>query len=357
MEKKRVRFEKDNFLIEGDVYLLDANSQHGYNCGISIFIPKNCQQNTTLLMHSCNTGNNVPIHLSEANDIAKRSTYEKPNHGMWLGYDLQMPVMIPLIPRMQGYYTQALGSKVWHNDVSGLIANQERRRPENVLSFAEIRDIKEQCRDIPNQVACMITEAKNFLRSLGYQIDEKIIAEGYSAGSRFANCFTALYPNLVKACICGGNSGLGILPITEYQGQQLKYPLGVADVPAFDFEAFRQIPQLYYIGTEDYNDPAMLDTTYQQDGRLQPRYKENFTQEEIEQIYTLLGENPQVRFNNNEALYSELGINATFRRFPGNHNTVTQQKDGDIIVTNECIKDFIRGVLQEELDFNDTYQP
>ena len=75
-------------------------------------------------MHSCNTGNNVPVHLEKANDIAKKITYERPNPGMWFGYDLSMPVMIPLIPRVQGYYTQALGSKVLHNDVSTLIADQ-----------------------------------------------------------------------------------------------------------------------------------------------------------------------------------------------------------------------------------------
>ena len=75
-------------------------------------------------MHSCNTGNNVPVHLEKANDIAKKITYERPKPGMWFGYDLSMPVMIPLIPRVQGYYTQALGSKVLHNDVSTLIADQ-----------------------------------------------------------------------------------------------------------------------------------------------------------------------------------------------------------------------------------------
>lgn len=384
IEQKNVKFEKDGVVIEGITYLIPPNPEEGYNCGYSIFVPKNCEQNTTLIMHSCNTGNNVPVHLEEANDIAKKSTYERPNPGMWFGYDLNMPVIIPLIPRVQGYYTQALGSKVLHNDISTLIADQERRSEEEKLSEQEIRMIQEQCRDIPSQVANMIKSSKLFLQNLGINIDDKVIAEGYSAGSKFANCFTALHPELVKACICGGNSGLGILPIPEYKGQKLDFPLGVADLPNFDYEAFCQIPQLYYIGTEDYNDPAMYKCEFKKDaggeflrdeekrlipitdesgriipvldnnGRLQPRYPENYTQQEIEQIHYLLGENPQIRFTNNETIYTSLGINATFQRFPGTHNTVTQNHNGSYIYTNECVKDFIRNVITQEKNLGDS---
>lgn len=384
IEQKAVRFEKDGIVIEGITYLIPPNPEEGFRCGYSIFVPKNSEQNTTLIMHSCNTGNNVPVHLEEANEIAKKSTYERPNPGMWFGNDLGMPVMIPLIPRVQGYYSQALGSKVFHNDISTLIADQERRGEEERLSPEEIRMIQEQCRDIPSQVVNMIKSSKKFLQSIGITIDDKVIAEGYSAGSKFANCFTALHPELVKACICGGNNGLGILPVSEYKGQKLNYPLGVADIPNFNYDAFCQIPQLYYIGTEDYNDPAMYKCEFKKDdsgeflrdeeerlipitdekgriipvldrnGRLQPRYPDNYTQQEIEQIHSLLGENPQLRFAHNEAIYTSLGINATFRRFPGTHNTVTQNRNGTYIYTNECIKDFIRRVIAQEKNLSDS---
>lgn len=369
VEQKEVRFESNGMVIEGITYILPPNPEYGYNCGFSVFVPKNCEKDTTLIMHSCNTGNNVPVHLEEANEIAKERTYQL-NPGMWIGSDLNMPVMIPLIPRVQGYYTQALGSRILHNDISSLIIDQNRRKEEDKLTEEEIQQIQEQCRDIPTQVANMINASKLFLQNLGINVDDKVIVEGYSAGSKFANCFTALHPELVKACIGGGISGLGILPISEYKGQQLNFPLGVADIPNFDYETFSQIPQLYYIGTEDYNDPAMPLSNYNLDekgkripitdengriiplldsnGRIQPRYKENYTQHEIEQIHELLGENPQTRFTNNEAVYNSLGINATFKRFPGNHNTVTQNHDGNYFYTNECIKDFIKKVLADE---------
>ena len=158
------------------------------------------------------------------------------------------------------------------------------------------------------------------MQTLDIHVDDKIIVEGYSAGTKFANCYTELHPEIVKACICGGNSGLGIIPLPELNEQILNFPLGIADVPNFDFEAFRSIPQLYYIGTEDNNDPATPEYKYKVDaadeyildkdgrripktdekgkiisyvdsqGKMRPRYKENYTQEEVEIIQKILGE-------------------------------------------------------------------
>lgn len=345
IENKQVKFEINGVLIEGTTYLIPPNPEYGYNCGFSIFVPLGCDKDTTLIMSSCNTGNNVPIHLAEANEIARKSTYERPNLGMWFGSDLNMPVMIPLIPRVVGYYTQALGSRVLHNDVSLLIEDQDRRSNDEKLSEEEIYQIQEQCRDIPTQVANMIKSAQLFLSTIGINVDDKVIAEGYSAGSKFANCFTALHPELIKACVCGGNSGLGILPLTDINGEELKYPLGVADIPNFDSNTFCSIPQLYYLGMEDNNDPAMAKIEVKEDHveKIVPYYKENYTQHEIEQIHSLLGSNTQARFDTNETLYTSLGVNATFKRFSGSHNTVLQNPEA-----YEYIKTFIGDVLAKE---------
>lgn len=132
---------------------------------------------------------------------------------MWFGNDLNMPVMIPLIPRVQWYYTQALGSKIFHNEISGLINDQSNRQDNDKLSKNELLQIQEQCKDIPEQVVSMIKSGREFLQTLDIHVDDKIIVEGYSAGTKFANCYTELHPEIVKACICGGNSGLGIIPL------------------------------------------------------------------------------------------------------------------------------------------------
>ena len=186
----------------------------------------------------------------------------------------------------------------------------------------------------------------------------QVTTRGYSAGSKFANCFTALHPEMVKACISGGTSGLGILPISQLNGETLNFPLGVANVPNFNAEAFKSIPQYYYIGNQDYNDPAMVsDKSKEDQGELQPRYKENYTPHEITQIQTQLGKNPQERFDNNQRMYAQLGVNAKFEKFNGDHSSVTQQRDSNgNFITNESVKEFIREVITKEKIIQQTQQ-
>ena len=352
-------------VIKGKVYILPPNAQNGYKCGYSLFIPNGCQVDTTLIVHCCNTGgagvtdgkldNTKPaIHLSEGNKAALLSTL-KINPGMWLGSDLKMPVLIPLIPRVRGYYTQALGSKVFENDVSTLIEDNMNRSIENKLSNQEILEIQEQCRDLPSQLSNIIFSAKKTLNDFGINVDDKVIMEGYSAGSKFANCFTALHPELVKACISGGTSGLGILPITQLKGQTLNFPLGVANIPNFNAQAFKSIPQYFYIGNDDKNDPAMINND--SPIKFQPKFKENYTSHEIMQIHTLLGTDLQTRFKNSQQIYSQLRVNARFEIFAGDHNSVTNQRDSTRnYIVNESVKNFIKEVISKEKDVNKSFQ-
>lgn len=364
--------------LKGQTFIFPADPDKGFNCEYSLFIPDGCQFDTTLLMYGCNTASNVPIHLEDANRIARDSTTKDKTNGMWLGYDLKMPVLTPLFPRVEGYYTQALGSQVLHNDVSTLIADQERRKPEDRLSLEEISKIQEQCKDMPGQLVNMIKSSRDFLNKTGIKVDEKVIAAGYSAGSKFANGFTALHPEMVKGLIAGGASGLGILPLKELNGQTLNYPLGVADITNFNEELYKSIPQLYYIGNRDQNDPAMVKCNFEvsqdgsyvessefggkkplldvngnvipkldSNGEIQARHKENYTQSEIIQIHTLLGSNPQTRFDNSQKLYTSLGVNAEFKKLDGDHNSVSRIENG-ISVTHETEVSFIKSVLAKE---------
>ena len=355
--------------VKGKIYIMPPNEDKGFRCGYSMFIPDGCQLDTTLLVHCCNTGGkgvkdgkldnskSAVTSLDEANEAARLSSTM--NAGMVYAWDLKMPVLTPIIPRVRGYYTHALGSKVFNNDVSTLIEDNNQRAIEHQISDTEIKQIQEQCRDLPTQLANIIADSKVVLKELGVKVDDKVIIEGYSAGSKFTNGFTALHPELVKACISGGNSGMGILPIKELNGQTLNFPLGVADVPNFDAEAFKSIPQYYYIGRDDYNDPAMLsDKQINPNKPYQPKYIEQYTPHEMMIIHTLLGTDPQVRFDNNQKMYEELGVIARFQKFNGNHNTVTMEKTPDgKFVTNEAVEDFIKDVISKEKSIEENLSP
>ena len=334
IEEHKVYFERYGAVISGITYIIPENSIYNFKCGLSIFVPDECLTDTTILMHACNTGGKSLIeganayHLADANEASKRLSYSRPNSLMWVASELKMPIITPLIPRVVGYYAQALGSSIRNNDLSGLISDQINRNEKDQLSPSEIEQIRLQCFDIPEQIVEMIKYTKKFLGNKGITVDDKVIAEGYSAGSKFVNAFTALYPNYVKAVICGGNSGLGIIPLKELNGTKLKFPLGVSDIDEFDEDAFKNVAQLYYIGSEDDNDPAMPECYYEVDdngeyiinidgtrtpkkdefgnlvkkineeGKPYPRYKDCYTQEEFEIIHNLLGENVKKRFYN-----------------------------------------------------------
>ena len=62
---------------------------------------------------------------------------------MWIINYLNIPAIIPLIPRVQDYYTQTLGINIFHNDLSSLtlIEDQKKKRRER-LSQEEISKFK-----------------------------------------------------------------------------------------------------------------------------------------------------------------------------------------------------------------------
>ncbi len=44
IEAKNVMFKKNDIVIEGTTYLIPPNPQNGFNCGYSVFVPKNWKQ-------------------------------------------------------------------------------------------------------------------------------------------------------------------------------------------------------------------------------------------------------------------------------------------------------------------------
>lgn len=350
--------------IKGKIYFIPPNPDKGFNFGYSIFIPEGCQTNTTLLFHATNTGGcgvvdgklarNKPAYtLEEGEEAAKLESYY-PYEAFWSGFDLKMPVITPIIPRIYGYYTHALGSMVFNNDVSVLREYNNRRPKDAKLTEEQIIEVQEKCYDIPSQVVNMVKDAQDMLVGLGINVDEKVIMEGYSAGSMFSNYFTALHPEMVKACISGGTLGLSIMPLEKLDGEELKFPLGIADIPYFDLDEFKKIPQFYYTGDEDYNDPAEINEEAKKRGEFTPKHPDCYSTKETKIIHEILGDNIQIRFDNCQRIYQQLGINAFFQKFPGNHKSIIQQKDSNgYQLVHEKIKKFIIQVLQKEKEISE----
>ena len=90
-------------------------------------------------------------------------------------------------------------------------------------------------------------------------MNEKVLVQDYSASGMFANRFAVLHPHRVLAVAAGSPGGWPIAPVTDYSGEPLPYPVGVADLEElmgtpFDPSAYRKVGQLLVLGSEDEND-------------------------------------------------------------------------------------------------------
>ncbi len=153
------------------------------------------------------------------------------------------------------------------------------------------------------QLIAMIDHARLTLADSGIQTDEKIIIQGFSASGMFANRFTVLHPERVKAATIGSPGGWPIAPVATYSAEQLKYPAGIADLESltgvpFDSAAYNAIPQLIYMGSMDDNDS--LDFT------------DGWDEVDAQQVNALFGADPISRWDDAEAIYWNAGANVQF---------------------------------------------
>ncbi len=109
---------------------------------------------------------------------------------------------------------------------------------------------------IDKQFDCMIADAIKTFRGLGKTLDEKVFLIGFSASSDFATRFNYTHPDRAKAVVV---NSAPTLPLTEYKGETLRFPLGVGDISEvtgqpFSVAKYKDTPQFWHTGTEDTND-------------------------------------------------------------------------------------------------------
>lgn len=162
------------------------------------------------------------------------------------------------------------------------------------------------------QLIAMIDTARAELAKTNIQTDEKIFIQGFSASGMFANRFTILHPERVKAATIGSPGGFPILPVATFNGEQLPYPAGIADLEAltgiqFDSTTYNTIPQLIYMGSLDDNDS--LD------------YDDGWDKTAAQLVDRLFGIDPLTRWDAVEAIYQTAGADAQFLLVDGvGHN-------------------------------------
>lgn len=163
----------------------------------------------------------------------------------------------------------------------------------------EIMQIKEGSLKRPDlQFLAMLKDACKRLKKEGIKTYKKIWLNGFGPSGDFCTRFTFLHPKTVQAAVCGGTDGLVPLPLEEWNGHRLRYPLGTAEMKAwsgenFDFKNWKKTPQFYYMGARDKN--------------FQLATESFLGKEEAEEALDIFGLSLTQRYNNIAALLRQSG--------------------------------------------------
>jgi len=185
---------------------------------------------------------------------------------------------------------------------------------------------------VDRQLLAMVDDAQERLAEQGISVPEEVILNGFSSQAAFVNRFAALHPNRVCSVSAGGINGLAILPremadVRGFGERAMNYPVGVANIEEligkpFDREAFRELDQFIYMGSEDDKD-ALL-------------YPDAWTDPELRGVAVLIyGEDiHEERFPHCREVYEEADVNAVFRMYDGVGHTPKPALD-DIVEFHE----------------------
>lgn len=287
-------------LSESDYQRIEANAKAGFTYPYYLYVPpelKTDDEKTkihTILVLPNNTGKNSDDLAVHDADVRKRMSMNGAIASL-----LKVAILMPVFPRPERdwrIYTHALDRDTMVTD-------------------------KKEYRRLDLQMVAMIDDARSKLAKDGLTFDKRILINGFSAQGMFANRFTFLHPDRVKAAAIGSPGGWPVAPVAKYREKALRYPIGVADIKAvtgkgLDLKTLRKVPLFVFLGAKDTNDSVPFDDSYDQEDR--------------DLIYPLFGKTPVERWAISESLYKQAGLNAEFKLYPDVPHTVSPLMRDDI---------------------------
>lgn len=287
-------------LTEKDYLRVDADTSAGFAYPYYLYVPPELKdavpghQIYSILVLPNNTGKVDDDFAVHEADVKRRITM-----GGAIASLLKVAVLMPVFPRPKTdwrIYTQALDRD------SMVTAKKEYRR-------------------LDRQMLAMIDNARARMRTDGLRVDKRVLINGFSAQGMFANRFTFLHPDRVKAAVIGSPGGWPIAPVAKFAGKDLRYPIGVADLKLvagkkLDLKRLRRVPLFVFMGDKDENDSVPFDDSYDASDR--------------QLINPLFGSKPVDRWETSKKLYADAGLNVEFKLYPGVAHTVTPAMRNDI---------------------------
>ena len=150
----------DNQIINGSMFLFNVYSSEK-KLPYMLFVPEDMKDNSSLVVGIFTTGNsnmNYNDTISALIDIVKNGQ----NIEILLKklcYEQRCPILFPIIPRFNGFYSTFLTGDVYNNDFSRL----DMHKKDGKVHIEE--SDKDYLMNIPEQVYDMINNSKSFINN------------------------------------------------------------------------------------------------------------------------------------------------------------------------------------------------
>ena len=228
--------EYEGSLEPGNIYRIQPNPNSGFHWPYLLYVPTNLKDG-------------MPILVEPNNDGLWGAPFE--THEYWaairieqlyidFGRHLGTPLLTPIFPRplVEG----PSGNLYVH-----ALTREAMEAADNRVARPDL------------QLVSMLDDARSKLAGSGHQVPEDALFWGFSASADFVTRMAFLHPTRVRAVAAGGLGGFPILPTDTYDGAQITYPVGVADLSVIadgplNDEALRATPILLFQGGDDEND-------------------------------------------------------------------------------------------------------
>lgn len=285
--------------------LVEAAPKQGFHHPYLLVLPEtlSCGGPLIVALPTPPTSDDPADFLTAADRIARNAT---PVIGK-----LGVPLIVPALPRPP---RPAPDGKSIINLYSPALSRAALLEREEGLARADL------------QVLAMVDHARaNLQAQHSLSLDRRSILVGFSAAGHFATRMAILHPQRVAAVWAGGTGGHPILPIAEFEGKRLTYPVGIADLESvagksFDAASFSRIPIRIVQGGADKNSslPAGNEPS------------DSYSPQQAQLVLDLLGHTASKRLAVVERVYRSVSSQTVVRVYPGVEHRLTPEMVQDM---------------------------
>jgi hypothetical protein len=226
-----------------------AIESSGFRFPYYLYLPKDLSRSESvrLLIEPNNTGqatDEFEAHRASAKRTASTGSVRR------LADRLRVPMLVPVFPRPRSDW------KIYTH----YLDRDSMRIQDGPLARIDL------------QLLAMMRHARQILGAGGIATKERAFLHGFSASAGFVNRFATIHPEAVRAIAAGAINALPMYPVASYEGTELPFPLGIADLEsvtgrAFDAKAYGAVSQFLYMGYLDRNDTFPFSDAWDDDER------------------------------------------------------------------------------------------